>query len=116
MTARCVIGSVVKSIRVASWGGLLAIEVRELLALRGETFQQRRRRPYTSVLLLELRNSTQHTFQANRVRIPHWSATVCREAVAVDINDVDVAGPQCDSLLQYLCTFIDQRIDRSLDY
>ena len=48
------------------------------------------------MLLLEPADAIVHLFQSHRVRVPHRPAAVGREAVAVDVDDVDVHGAEGD--------------------
>src|SRR6516165_2627856 len=73
---------------------LLLVEVGELLAFLGELLEQRRGLPPVAVLLMEFRDAIVDRLQADRIGVPHGSAAVCREAVAVDVDDVDIHGAQ----------------------
>src|SRR5262245_32415700 len=123
MTARWVIGNAVSSIRglrlaclvLLRAGCALAVEVCKRFPGVREPLQQRRWRPQSSVLLLELAYALVDRLQPNHVRVPHRAAAVRGEAVAVDINDVDVAGPKGDPFFQDARPLVDERIDGSLD-
>ena len=52
--------------------------------------------------------------QANQIGPEHRAAAITREAVAVDPDDVDVAGPLCQAFVEDLRPFVDQRIHAPL--
>src|SRR5262249_57224032 len=80
----------------------LFVEIGEGLARFRQSLQQWRRLPQLSVLFVELVDALVHFLQADRVRVPHRAAAPGRVAVAVDIDDVNVNGPQRDAFFQYL--------------
>src|SRR5258706_15214440 len=53
-------------------------------------------------------------FEAHGVGIPHRAATMGREAVAVDINNVDVRSAQRIALLQNARTFVHQSVEAAI--
>ena len=54
-------------------------------------------------------------FESDRIGVVHRASAPCRKTVAVDINDVDVAGPLRDALFDDAHAFVDQRIDQAID-
>src|ERR1700739_535307 len=62
----------------------------EGLALFGKLLQQRSGLPDFTMLALELGDAIINPFEANCCGIPHRTATMGREAIAVYINDVDI--------------------------
>src|SRR5258708_10842314 len=60
------------------------------LALFRKLFQQRCGLPGFTMLALEFTDAVVNPFEAHCVGIPHRTAAISGEAVAVDINDVDV--------------------------
>src|SRR5712692_4715098 len=87
----------------------------ELLSFGGEFLEQRSRFPELAVNRVETPHRLQDLVQADGVGIKHRPAAIAREAVTVDIDDVDVGCPQCDALLQDICAFVDQRVDAALE-
>ena len=53
--------------------------------------------------------------QPDGVGIPHRTAAIGRESVAVQINDVDVDGAQRDAFLENARALIHQGIDATVD-
>src|ERR1700736_5979694 len=53
-------------------------------------------------------------FEAHGVGIPHRAATMGREAVAVDINNVDVRSAQREAFLQNAHTFVHQSVEAAI--
>src|SRR5262249_52790495 len=96
-------------------GDLSLVEDCEGLALFRKRLQQRRRLPQVSVLRMKLADTIVDALQPNRVREPHRTAAPSREAVAIDVNDVDVHGSQREALLENLRAFIHQSIHGSFD-
>src|SRR5262249_34516023 len=80
-----------------------------------QSLQQRRGLPQLAVFFVELADALVHFFQADRVRVPHRAAAPGRIAVAVDVDDVYVNGPQRDAFFQNLRAFVDQRVLRAFD-
>src|SRR5215470_5787366 len=66
------------------------------------------------MLAMEFADAFINLFHSDSIRIPHRPATVSREAVAVDVNDVNVHGAQGEAFLEYARAFVDQRIDATL--
>ena len=52
--------------------------------------------------------------EADRLRVEHRSALGRRETIAREVDDVDVARPQRDALLEDARAFVDQREDAAL--
>src|SRR5262249_6091370 len=67
------------------------------------------------MLLLQLAHTLMNVGQPHGVGVPHRPAAVGREAVAVDVDDVDVAGAKGEAFLEDACPFVDQRVDDALD-
>ncbi len=59
--------------------------------------------------------SRQHLVQADAVGVVHRPAAEGREAVAVEVDDVDVAGALGNAFLENLRALVDQREDAALD-
>ena len=55
-----------------------------------------------------------YVVQPDLVRVVHRPATVLREAVAIDVHHVDVAGPQGDAVVEQLGADVDERVQASL--
>ena len=90
------------------------VEVVERLSPLRELSKQRRGFPEISVLIAKLANAIVHFLQPHRARVPHGSAAVGGETITVDVNDVDVHGPEGDAFLQNPGAFSDKRIYGSL--
>src|SRR5947209_20572929 len=90
----------------------------ERLAFRGERGEERRR-------LLESRigariprepvHRADDVVETDGVRVEHRSAAERREAVAGQVDDVDVGGALRDPLLEDLRAFVDEREHAALD-
>src|SRR5262245_38863523 len=93
----------------------LFVEIGEGLALFGQSLQQRRWLPQLPVFFVELADALIHFLQPDSVRVPHRAAAPRRVAVAVDVDDVYVDGPQRDAFFQDLRAFVDQRVLRAFD-
>ena len=65
-------------------------------------------------VLSEAMHGLNHIEQTHLVRIQHRAATEDGEAVACQVNHVDVAGLACNAFLQYMSGFIDQGKHQSL--
>src|SRR5262245_17709688 len=95
--------------RVASWS-------REPLALVGQAGEQRRRRPErVAGRLLEGEHRVAHRAQPDLVGPEHRATSVDRPAVSVHPDDIDVAGPDGDLLLQDLGALVYHRVEQALE-
>src|SRR5262249_16031231 len=63
------------------------------------------------MLAMKFADAIINILQPDRIRVPHWPATISREAVTVDIDNVDVHGTQREAFLKNARAFVDQRID-----
>ena len=63
---------------------------------------------------MKLLDALIYFLQADRVCIPHRPAAIGREAVAVEINDVNIHGAQGIAFFQDACSFIHQRVDAAI--
>src|ERR1700739_264269 len=99
---------------LCSGAGFL-IKIGEALAFFGQTLEQRRGLPELSVLFMEFADAIVNFFQSDRVRIPHWAAAVRREAVAGEINDVDIDSAQRIAFFQNTRAFVNQGIDQAIN-
>src|SRR5579871_3615615 len=88
----------------------LAVKIAEGLACRAKPFQQSGRLPQATVLLLEATDPLENSVKAHCAGVPHRSTSVRGKAVAVDVDDVDIDGPQSDPLFQNLGTFVDEGV------
>src|SRR6185369_554312 len=52
---------------------------------------------------------------AHGVRVEHGAAAMDGEAVAVDVDDVDIAGPEREAFLQDLGALVDEGVDAALE-
>src|SRR5665647_292353 len=96
---------------------MLSVRLIECLSLRRKLCQQRRRTPDALggfVITCEAFNGALHAHQAQTVRIQHRAAAVGREAIAEDVDDVDVRSALGDAFLQDARALIDQRKDAAL--
>jgi len=55
-----------------------------------------------------------HLAQPDTIRVEHRTAPPAGEAVAVDVDDVDVRRAQRSAVLEHARTFIDECVDRAL--
>src|SRR6185436_1685534 len=86
----------------------------ELPAFTRETFKQWRWRPELTVRLVKPLHARIHLIQTDGVGIEHRAASVARETVTVEIDDIDVARAQGNTLVQNLRSLVDQRIHATL--
>src|SRR5262245_56653697 len=85
-------------------------------ALFRQFHEQRRRIPRLPLIaFLETFDRIQHLVQTDGVRIEHRSAPIGREAVAGEVDHVDVGGAQGDAFLEDVRAFVDQRVDQARD-
>src|SRR6185295_18938938 len=84
-------------------------------ALARQALQQRRRLPQLAVLLLEGADVVVHRRRPHRVRIEHGAAPMNREAVAIDVDDVDVRGAEREALLEDPRPLVDEGVDAALE-
>src|SRR5690242_9634242 len=101
--------------RVWPWRALrshrccLSDKALEFSARERQFLEQRRGRPQLAVLPLELANAIVDLLQAYGIGVPHRTATECREAVAVQVNNVDVHGAQSVALFKDARALVYQR-------
>src|SRR5580704_3222164 len=93
---------------------LFLIEVRELFALFSQALQERSRLPKFAMLLVKLLDALENFFQANRVGVPHRPAAIGWETVAVEVDDVDIDGAQCESFFKDARTLVHQSVDAAI--
>src|SRR5687768_12125245 len=86
----------------ARLGGAALVESAERGALAREPFEQWGRGPARAVLAVERRHPLVHRVQAHRVGVEHRSAAEAGEAVAGEVDDVDVGGAQRVALVEDL--------------
>src|SRR5258708_436085 len=84
------------------------------LTLFGQLLQQRRGLPSCTMLTVEFANTFVNPFQAHSVGMPHRTTTMGREAVAVNINNVDVGSAQRESFLQNPGPFVHKCIEAAI--
>src|SRR5262249_61043571 len=65
-------------------------------------------------LFLESEHRVAKGVEADRVGPEHRAASIDRPAVAIDPDDIDVAGANGDLLLEDLGAFVDHRIEQAL--
>ena len=80
----------------------------------GEAMEQRSRLPDLAVLSVEFADSLVHVFEADGVRIPHRPAAIGREAIAVEIDNVNVRSAQGVAFFQNAGTFVDKRVKAAI--
>src|SRR5690606_13866806 len=93
----------------------LAIESPERSALAREALEQRRRRPPGAELRVELRDARVNAREPDAVRVEQRSAAPRREAVAVDVDGIDIRGAQRKPEFESARAFVDECVDRPLD-
>src|SRR5262249_15460450 len=82
--------------------------VAEALPLLGQPFEKRRGRPRLTVPRVEPGHARQHLLHPDLSGVEHGTATIAREAVAVQIGHVDIAGPQRDALIEDARALVDE--------
>src|SRR5215813_13028118 len=95
--------------------GSASAEVPEALAFAGQPLEKRGRRPRLAVASVEGGHIRVHLLETHLIGVEHGTATVAREAVAVEVGHVDVARPERDALLEDARTFVDERPQAALD-
>src|SRR6056300_1501582 len=100
------------------WGGCagraveLALgEASEGLAVLREALKQGRRGPEVAVLLAEAFDLLQHHVEAHLIGPEHGAAGDLREAIAVDVDNVDIAGANSDLVFEDARPFVDEGED-----
>src|SRR5437763_1622819 len=93
---------------------LLHAVICKRLSLCGQLLQQRRGLPELAVLFVKFQNAVVNVFQADGIGIPHRPAAMSREAVAVDVDDVDVARPQRIVFFQDARAFVYQSVEAAV--
>src|SRR5712691_290129 len=88
---------------------LAGAEVAEPLPLLGQALQQRRRCPGLAVARVEGRHVGVDLLEPDLVGVEHGTAAVAREAVTVEVGDVDVARAERDALLENARALVDER-------
>src|SRR5690348_9952958 len=94
--------------------GLFLVEIREFLAFLRQALQERSRLPKFAMPRVKFLNALADLFQSNRVGIPHRPAAIGREAVAVEVNDVDIHRAQGDAFLENARALVDQSVDAAV--
>src|SRR5262245_25794210 len=87
----------------------------EALALVGQAVEQGGGLPHVAVLALPLPHAIADGLEPEGVGPEHGSAPVHGPAVAVHPDDVDVAGPDGQLLLEDLGPLIDHRVEQALE-
>src|SRR5215470_8554761 len=91
-------------------------EIAEPLPVLGQALQQWRRRPGLAMLRVEGRHVGVDLLEPDLVGVEHGPATVAREAVAVEVGDVDVAGAERDPLLEDARALVDERPEAACEH
>ncbi len=86
---------------------MFLIEIGKLLAFFRKPLQKPSRLPEFAVLFVESFNAVEDFSQTNRVGVPHWPAAMGGEAVAVQVDDVDVARAEGVAFLKNARAFVD---------
>src|SRR5689334_2587941 len=66
------------------------------------------------MLFMKLTDAVEDILQTDGVGIPHGSATISREAVAVQVDDVDIHCAQRKAFLKYAGAFVHESIDTAI--
>jgi hypothetical protein len=64
---------------------------------------------------MKLLDAREDPIEADAIGVEHRAAAPCREAVAVDVDGIDVRGPQRQSFVEHARALVDQRVNRALD-
>src|SRR6266851_4575358 len=67
-----------------------------------------------AVLLFEGADALLDFLETNRIRVPHRAAAISREAVAVDVDDVDIDSSEGNAFFQNLGPFVDESVEGAL--
>ena len=67
------------------------------------------------MLPVKFANTFVHFLKPDSIGVPHRSTAVCREAVPVDEDDVDVDCAKCIAFFEDPSAFVDERIDATID-
>src|SRR5437016_3875681 len=92
---------------------LLAVDG-ESLSLCVQLVEQRRGLPEFPVQLVKFKNAAVDILEVNGIRVPHWSAAMSGEAIAVDVDDVDVPGAQCVAFFEDARAFVYQGVEAAV--
>ena len=94
----------------------LPVEIGESAAILREAGEQRCGRPQIgTVLLFEIFDAIENLAEAHGVGVKHGTAAPRREAVSVQVHDIDVHGAQREAFAQQLRAFVDQREQAAID-
>src|SRR5439155_26329085 len=91
------------------------IEAGESSAFLGKALQQWRRFPPLAMLTLKFEDAIVNLFQADRVRIPHWTTAIGRKAVTGKIDRIDVAGALRVSFIENTSALVNHDVHAALD-
>src|ERR1700719_3784125 len=72
----------------------------------GQPFEERCGAPVITKLLSVMAYAVQNGLKSHRIGVKHGPAAVTRKAEAVDVNNVDVAWSQSETLIQNVRAFI----------
>ena len=86
-----------------------AVQLAERAPVGGKLREQRRRTPALAVITMEPRHLLEDIRQPEPVGVEHRAAAPGREAVAVDVDHVDVRRPCGDAGRKRARAFVDQR-------
>src|SRR5882762_8167899 len=101
--------------RASCASGSVGTEVAEALALFRQPLEERRGRPGLAVAGVEGRHVGVDFLEADLIGVEHRAPAVAREAVTVEVGDVDVARAERDALLEDARTLVDKRPLASLE-
>ena len=62
-----------------------------------------------------LSDALKSILQSDRLRIEHWAASPAGEAIAVNVDDIDIAGSIGNAFLQNFDAFYDQCQDKTVN-
>src|SRR5207253_1417427 len=62
----------------------------------------------------KFKNAAVDILEVNGIRVPHWSAAMSGEAIAVDVDDVDVPGAQCVAFFEDARAFVYQGVEAAV--
>src|SRR6516165_8810202 len=82
--------------------------------MHSQLLEQWCRFPERTKLPMKLGNAMINFFDSHAISVPHGSATVRRETVPVEKDNVDIGGSQRVALLQNARPFVHERIDAPL--
>src|SRR5450755_1299450 len=93
----------------------LLVQVGESAPFIRQLLEQRSRLPEFAVCAMKFADPVVDFLESDGIGIPHGAAAIGWEAVAVDVDDVDIHSAQGVSLFENAGAFVDQGVDAAID-